>query len=402
MTDYPTKTTYTNGIRDYVFESLGDAYVERLPEFINKWLDIGLCTDVTDRPRAEAGINLAYSTACLDPPKKIVWCGSPLSAGIKSAIVSSNCKGGPTKINHGIVRKISQVPLLEAQERIQDCFNRRISQREMLSGIERKGPHTVAESFRESIGRVVGGNVAGSVRTAIKGIVSEIDRERRKAKVKDLFWGSVDESPRLGGQHSAESLAYFDFFREALGMTEYTRPLEGLFEVARSANWWIPQKDICWVSERHCRLYLNGDGQLHNDNAPALMYPDGFSIWAINGVLVDDQIVLHPETQTVSCIDEEQNEEVRRIRIERFGWPRYLCAVGAIPIDARVNDVDGTEERLMQLVDGSKRLLCACRSTARVYAISVPRTIRTCELAQKWMAGGTSLVVKSGSCLGAS
>ena len=113
-------------------------------------------------------------------------------------------------------------------------------------------------------------------------------------------------------------------------------------------------------------------------------------ICAIHGVRVPENVILSPSLQSIAEIEAERNEEVRRIRMERFGWPRYLSESGAFSIDSRINDVDGTRESLMRLKDGSLRLLCACRSTARVYAVGVPKEVATCEQAQKWMVGGIS------------
>src|SRR5438270_14024397 len=53
----------------------------------DEWIEIGLCTDPADRPKAEAGIRSAYTRAGLKPPKRIVWCGSPLRQGLTSALV---------------------------------------------------------------------------------------------------------------------------------------------------------------------------------------------------------------------------------------------------------------------------------------------------------------------------
>ena len=148
---------------------------------------------------------------------------------------------------------------------------------------------------------------------------------------------------------------------------------------------------MCFVSERHNILNRNADGRLHNETGMALAYPDGWGVWALDGVRVDEQIVMRPETQTLAQIDSESNEEVRRLRIERFGWPRYIAESNADCIHSRRNDIDGTSEALVRLKDGSVRLLCACRSTGRVYAVGVPREVATCEQAQNWMAGGSTL-----------
>jgi hypothetical protein len=58
-------------------ESLTPEQEARFPEFVDRWLKIGLCTDPVDRPKAEAAIRLCYIKTNLKPPDEIVWCLSP-------------------------------------------------------------------------------------------------------------------------------------------------------------------------------------------------------------------------------------------------------------------------------------------------------------------------------------
>jgi hypothetical protein len=141
---------------------------------------------------------------------------------------------------------------------------------------------------------------------------------------------------------------------------------------------------------------------LHCDSGPAIAFRDGWQLWSLGNVIVDEQIVMRPETQTLKQIDDESNEEVKRIRIERYGWPRYIAETDATCIESRRNVVDGTQEALVQLKDGSRRMLCACRSTGRVYAIGVPREIQNCDEAQRWMAGGGNEQLRPRNIIGAS
>jgi hypothetical protein len=132
----------------------------------------------------------------------------------------------------------------------------------------------------------------------------------------------------------------------------------------------------------------NGVLVAHNETGPSHLWADGFAIWAIHGVLVDSQIVLAPETQTLEQIERETNEEVRRVRIERYGWLRYLKESQAQVVDQRVNERDLQEEMLCRLQDGRQRFVCRDPSTERQYALGVPREITTCEQAQAWLSHG--------------
>jgi hypothetical protein len=158
----------------------------------------------------------------------------------------------------------------------------------------------------------------------------------------------------------------------------------------QSAGWWCPGNKVCFISDRPEWLCIERDARgvnrLHSEDGPSARWRDGFSLWHIGGVAVDEKIVIRPQEQSIREIKSEQNVEVKRIRIERFGWPRYLKEMGAKVRDYRRNDIDQTDESLMA-VDGMSVLVCACRSTARVYALEVPAEVQTAEQAQVWLRG---------------
>jgi hypothetical protein len=71
-------------------ESLTPAQQARMAEYAARWTEIALCAGPADRPRAEAAIREIYGQDGLEPPAKIVWCGSPLSMGVTCAIILDN------------------------------------------------------------------------------------------------------------------------------------------------------------------------------------------------------------------------------------------------------------------------------------------------------------------------
>jgi hypothetical protein len=134
------------------------------------------------------------------------------------------------------------------------------------------------------------------------------------------------------------------------------------------------------------------DEELHNTSGPAVRWSDGFGLWSINGVSVDEQIVMRGETQTLKQIQTTGNVEVKRIRIERFagtddpfdGWNRYRRECGAKEVDDRYNETEGTYETLYAFPSGEKILMPTCR-TGRMFALEVPPETHTCEEAQNWL-----------------
>lgn len=60
--------------------------VDRFPEIRDEWIKIGLSTQPADRPRAEAGVDMAYKAADLEPPQVKVWVDSPLQGSMAAAV----------------------------------------------------------------------------------------------------------------------------------------------------------------------------------------------------------------------------------------------------------------------------------------------------------------------------
>jgi hypothetical protein len=123
----------------------------------------------------------------------------------------------------------------------------------------------------------------------------------------------------------------------------------------------IMHEKFCIIADRPSELHIetvNGRGRLHNLNGPAKRYSgDGWSIYAIHGVRVPAKVIEAPETLTVAEIRGEQNAEVRRVMIDRFGAAKYLRAIGA---KVRHEDVDqfGFARRLLVADIGDVEPLC--------------------------------------------
>lgn len=81
--------------------------------------------------------------------------------------------------------------------------------------------------------------------------------------------------------------------------------------------------------ERPLAVRLDDQGRLHSEHGPALAYPDGTAAWALHGVVVPRHVVSQPDRITVDEIDAQDNVEVRRVMVERFGADRLVREGGA-------------------------------------------------------------------------
>jgi hypothetical protein len=140
---------------------------------------------------------------------------------------------------------------------------------------------------------------------------------------------------------------------------------------------------------------VNGVHRAHCEDGPSHAWSDGWKLWHIRGVQVDEQIVMRPETLTIKQITSEENEDKRTIMIERCagrnatphdGWSRYLRESKSKCKDECRNDIENTYEAVFATPSGGRRLMATC-PTGRIVSLGLPNNVNTCEQARTWLAG---------------
>jgi hypothetical protein len=333
----------------------------RMPEWRDRWIKIGLSTEPADWERFERGCRAAYQYAGLAQPKVIVRVPSPIVLAFAAPMAAL---------------------IIERVRAIQ-------AKRQPGGAVDGAVGGAVGGAVDDAVRGAVRGAVDGAVDDAVGGAV----RGAGLLKAVGNAWGNYFGGQFwVGGWYWYGSPSMASFFLDVCGLelsADICGRARAYEDTASSACWWWPHKEFVMVSDRPAEIHRNEQGRLHNEAGPSVRYRDGWSLWHIGGVRVDEQIVMRPQTQTVAQIKAESNAEVKRIRIERYGWEQYMLDAGAKKIDARRNDIDGTDEMLCRC-DEETVIVLHCRSTARRYVKRVPKNTKTCEAAQLWMSGGLS------------
>ena len=109
--------------------------------------------------------------------------------------------------------------------------------------------------------------------------------------------------------------------------------LDIMHEIGLSCMWWYPRDGLIIACERPASVAFDTTFRLHNEAGPAVEFRDGWKVYAVHGVRVHGWIIEQPELLTIKTIEAEQNTEIQRVMIERFGWDRYAAECGAAIID---------------------------------------------------------------------
>ena len=156
--------------------------------------------------------------------------------------------------------------------------------------------------------------------------------EAYKIRVKEAFSHSVY------GQHDASWLGFYNYFLEVCDL-KVCEKLKPLMDLAENCGWWIPYDELCVLQEKTVEVHLQ-DGRLHCETGAAVLYQDGFGVWALNGIYMPKELVETPADKiNPKVILEIKNVEVRREVIRKVGVETIVKKLGAKVID-KVGDYE--------------------------------------------------------------
>jgi hypothetical protein len=164
----------------------------------------------------------------------------------------------------------------------------------------------------------------------------ELAWEAVKRHVPDSDEGFVE--PYQTGSFFAPTFSFYDFFiSEGLvevGVTESADKIpmpQELFdkykawEATSKLGFIFPLDNVCVVSQKINDVKVNETHRLHCETGPALTYPSGWKVYALNGVEVPEYLVMTPsEDLSLDFFTNEKNADVKAEFVRKFGVERML------------------------------------------------------------------------------
>lgn len=333
---------------------------DNLKIYRNKWLHNGMTAPPLNRDRIRGLIELIYTMSGLDNPK-IVWCGSPLET------VKLHLKNKCKTVIDQFINRID--PEWKTVYRYWDDYwkNPEIKDEKLdLAGLVEDETAISLFDLRQFLS------------------ISLIENEIHKPR-----YSVFAESRKLH-----EKLAFCGFFESQLGV-QLQYSMIPFLNLCENCSWWIPCEEEVFVSENpdeaHFRFNEYDEQRivipvLHRDGGPALLYPDGFAVYALNGVRVSKKIAITPHAELdPRLILPETHAEARREIVRKIGIER-VCR----DLQAQVIDRQGDYELLiLDIGDGRKRPYLKMKNPSiGVYHIEgVLPGITTVKRALEWRNG---------------
>ncbi|MFJ6940278.1 DUF6745 domain-containing protein [Streptomyces sp. NPDC101132] len=322
------------------------------------WRAVAAATGPADRAAAEAGVRLAYRTAGLAEPARIVWADSPRAALV--LLGAPDGAWGAQARGRSVRDQVRSAPWAAERARLNEALGPR--------GWSRRWALTGARLWENTE------RLADRIRT---GLVEELtEGPAEEAEVRLLLLDAVL------GQHDAAWLSAYDTTRGT--------PLEGVAAVATAAGWWWPYERLAVVCERPVELHRDEAGRLDRGDGPALAFPDGFALYAWRGMPVPADLLSGLATLTPERIREEENAELRRVMLEHYGYQRYLDESGAEPVHRdgtgvlwRIPLPDDEDVVMVEVVNSTPEP----DGTSRTYWLRVPPDTLTARQGVAWTFG---------------
>jgi hypothetical protein len=147
----------------------------------------------------------------------------------------------------------------------------------------------------------------------------------------------------------------------------------------------LPFEKTCLVLERPLVFRLDDRGNLHGEGEPAIVYADGYTLYAFHGAILPLHYAeLHPHQWQSQWLLTEPNAELRRALIQGIGYARLCQELQAKELD------QWREYTLLEIeqevdVESIVLLKMTCPSTGYIHTIRVPPEIRSAREAIRWV-----------------
>lgn len=342
----------------------------RLPEWRDKWIANAMSTkpmDDEEREITRKAILGMYSAAKLDAPKAIVFVPSPFvlrfAGGFAAWWWHQTNEGKSVGVPAGTDFTAAAT-------------------RDALAGAQpakRPGRKAASKVDEIDLSNWYVIPYVNQIRAAAKQVDPETNGPMQCAVNAYSMWN--------GGNQWSGYVSYLSFFRHVAQLDLDYSAWDHYEKAAIHSGPRIVHKDFAMVSDRPSVLTVDAENRPHNETGPFCAWRDGTGLFAWHGVRVPAWVILHPERITVDLIDAEQNAEVRRVMLERFGEDRYLENSKAQLVS---KDAFGELYRRELAGDEPLVMVKVLNSTPepdgsiKTYWLRVPPTIQTAHEAVAW------------------
>jgi hypothetical protein len=276
------------------------------------WLAHLHSTAPADRARAEAGVRRLYTAAGFPEPRHFVWYASPNEAAWPLTLLFATGDGGLTPLLAPSALTSDERQRMEAAR---TELGARLGTSEWRSTVAAAGVlrlatmQAMADPSRLFSNAFLEARFALDTDMSAMFTVHDDDLARAEAHFIGGNRGVLRSAVASAATGHAIGHPFYDEVSFSLmagdeklvGTDEPPAVLEAAWEIAQSAGLWWPFANVAFLTDRPSEIHLNAQKLPHREDGPAIVYRDGWSVYAWNGKRVPREWIA--ETETVPARD---------------------------------------------------------------------------------------------------
>ena len=146
-------------------------------------------------------------------------------------------------------------------------------------------------------------------------------------------------------------------------------------------------EDLVVFQHRPTQILMDDQERLHCDHGPAILYRDGFAVYAWHGVRIPAEWIEDKSSITPHMALTWENIEQRRAACEILGWNNILNVLDAKVIDEDADPMIGVLVEVDIPEIGREKFLRVMCGTGREFALPVPPEMKTALESNAWTSG---------------
>lgn len=315
---------------------IGSTAVIALRRHYEKWRKIALTTAPADRERTRRAVGELYQVVGLNPPRHIVWVGSPLEGCLAASLLSRVRSERFDMVTKRFREQFSVNLWRKLENRASVSWWKDAESR--LGKLIHDGYVTVSSDLRQAIlvflrrdnfintGEFTLQDALHAASESLRVPLADQWHLVEGYKHDEIINRALVKSWECGLGALDLDIPFIDFVREGgISIPE----TQGLLGMAESCGFYWTFDDVCVVADRPSNFEIDGRGHLHSGKGAALAYRDGWKVYSWHGELVPLRFIQFTLNPTIQACLREPNMTIRTRMINMLGMESFMTAAGA-------------------------------------------------------------------------
>ena len=356
---------------------LTDAQVAKFPEYVSKFLKLGLSTQpMTEELKADVIQNMAdiYRAGGIEPPKFYIFLDSPMACLLGFVVYEELVKTmNIPQVRSQVESQVGSRVVSQVESQVESQVRSQVRS-QVYSQVGSQVGSQVRSQVESQVGSRVWSQVGSRVYSQVRSQVESQVGSRVVSQVNNFCWG---------GQ-SAGWLSYYAYFLNETAVSRID-PIRPLVDLCGKCSFYLPYEDVVFVSSNPTHLDMV-NGRLHSTTGAAWAYADGFCGYSIDGVAITEDIIrmINGDLPSESAL-KITNAEQRLLAIKYVGPERLLKHLNGKEISRKGAEyvlhsftLEGTDCKMLEMQNPSE---------PKKHYEFVPPEIETVNQALAWRIG---------------